>query len=764
MNRVLCRRPDHIASILLLLLFGLLIFSIALKSPTLDEQNHIARGLAWLKTGDLRLSQEHPPGVNAWEAWPLLLDPNVNLPLDNPSWANAEWYGFADQLLWRVNDGATRARMLMAARAPVMWLTLLLAAVVYRWAKMLSNGWGGLLAMSMLIFDPNILAHGRLTTTDMGVTCLAVVSIFALWRAQNVDRWPRWLFAGATLGLAMGTKFSALLLAPVIALLVIAARTSARPHLSMREKMGRLAILFATSLLVLWAVYGFEWGTSDLLGNWPLPAPSFIDGLHSILERTGGGSTAFLIGRYSERGWWTFFPIAFAIKTPLPTLALLGAAIILALKSKTSPAPYSHLIVPALAFGAMAIASGFNIGYRHILPVLPFSYIAAGAQIANHKSIRRSPFAVRGLLLAVCCLLFATINILPNYLAFFNLVAGGPGNGYRYLVDSNLDWGQDLPALARWVKQHNVQRINLSWFGAAHPEMYDFDFNPLPGFWRFGGDPAAYGFNPYRPAPGIYAISASNLQGIKLADRDTFAWFRAQAPLDHIGHSILIYEVKPAPPPRQALVLQTPMTQLSQPERALLREGASVRQFDPASGAIWPAVERVWFVTREPLAWGKAARRKAGYVVTAGAWSEAEPRFRQARPCDADTRFGRLIALRRYQVPNMSLARDETLTVTAWWTVIDRPRRPATSFAHLLDAQGRYVAGWDGLTAPATCWQPGDLVEQIYAIPLPDDLAPAKYQLEIGWYDAESVQRWPLTVGGAPGGDRLLIADVEIGP
>jgi len=82
----------------------------------------VARGLAYLRTGDLRLSKEHPPGVNAWEAWPLLLDPNVRLPLDSPSWANAEWYGFADELLWRANDRPQA--MIFATRVPVMWLTI----------------------------------------------------------------------------------------------------------------------------------------------------------------------------------------------------------------------------------------------------------------------------------------------------------------------------------------------------------------------------------------------------------------------------------------------------------------------------------------------------------------------------------------------------------------------------------------------------------------------------------------------------------------
>jgi len=222
--------PFYMASLLLLITFALLVFSVAMKSPTMDEQNHVARGLAYLRTGDLRLSQEHPPGVNAWEAWPLLLDPQIRLPLDSPSWANAEWYGFADQLLWRVNDRPQE--MVFASRVPVMWLTLLLAALVCRWARELGGGGAGLIALALFSFDPNILAHGRLATTDLGVTCLAFAAMFVLWRAMRsagrltspVSDWGQWALSGIVLGMAQAAKFSALALGPVIAVIAVRSR------------------------------------------------------------------------------------------------------------------------------------------------------------------------------------------------------------------------------------------------------------------------------------------------------------------------------------------------------------------------------------------------------------------------------------------------------------------------------------------------------------------------------------------------------------
>jgi hypothetical protein len=131
---------------------------------------------------------------------------------------------------------------------------------------------------------------------------------------------------------------------------------------------------------------------------------------------------------------------------------------------------------------------------------------------------------------------------------------------------------------------------------------------------------------------------------------------------------------------------------------------------------------------------------------------------------DADVRFGPFVRMLGHRVEEVSLGRDDVLLVEAWWGVAEAPHRAAVSFAHLLDAEGRYLAGWDGLTAPATCWQWGDLIVQRYNIPLPADLAPGSYRVEVGWYDRESLQRWICYVDGQPAGDRALLPAVEIGP
>ncbi len=860
---------------LLLLFFGLLMLGVTMQSPTLDEQNHIARGLAYLRTGDLRLSQEHPPGVNVWEAWPLLLDPAIRLPLDSPSWANAEWYGFADQMLWRVNDRPQAT--VLAARVPVMWIALLLAAFAYRWARDLGGRWAGLVALAMLVLDPNILAHGRLATTDMGVTCAALVAMFALQRALQDPRWARWLVAGIAFGAAQMCKFSALVLAPLvllmplIAILAWATRCTHRrlpPSYSGRglyswalSQAGvwaaRLLLLFGAGAFVVWAGYAFTWGPIDMLGGLPGPAPAYWAGIARILQRTTGGTPTFFMGQYGQGGWLAYFPVAFALKTPLPTLALLAAAVagvlgravvwsrdkacsngspaspcradaldeahgnnspasscqsqsdteshaesVTYMESDASRSPSAWalacLLLPVAGFWAMAMGGSFNIGYRHILPSLPFLYVLAGWQLgqvcsrgaafprqtAGHvghacsvtylgstchpersegsTAARTGPSLIRYLVPAICLALLAwlaidTLCIAPHYLAFFSAIAGGPDNGYRFLVDSNLDWGQDLPGLVHYVREQGLDRIYLSWFGAAHPEAYDLPFHPLPGFWRFRDEPATYGFNPYAPAPGVYAISVTNLQGVNLVDHDTYRWFREQTPVANIGHSIRIYRVERAPAWRAVVVLAVPMSQLAAEERALLGRATSVRQYDADTGTIWPAMGGpIRFITPKAPAGSQVVRTGPGYVV-------AEARAAAAPASAPAARFGGFVALVDSTIADPAPVPGSTLRVTVRWSVEQAPHRAAVSFAHLLDAAGRYVTGWDGLTAPATCWQPGDLIVQQYDIPIPADLAPSAFAVEVGWYDADTLQRWPCVVSGEARGDRLLLADVQVG-
>jgi len=262
-----------------------------------------------------------------------------------------------------------------------------------------------------------------------------------------------------------------------------------------------------------------------------IPSPTYFRGIRWLQRYSQRGAPAFLMGSHSTKGWWYYFLIAFAIKTPIPTLILFTAAAILTLRGCRDTAKREcALYVPVGLFFLATLFSFLNIGYRHILPVLPFVFVSASKVViwARKRWIRVA--------LAVLCLWYAVgnISIYPHYLAYFNEIVGGPENGYKYLVDSNLDWGQDLKNLKAYMDETGLEQIYLAYFGSAHIDYYGIQALPLPA-----EQPDDLGSRP----PEVYAISATYLQGGYLGDADAFSWLRQYEPFAKIGYSIFLYRL-----------------------------------------------------------------------------------------------------------------------------------------------------------------------------------------------------------------------------
>ena len=560
----------------ILLFFFLALHSATGDSPTMDEQNHLARGLAFLETGDPRLSVEHPPLVNTLSALPVWTLLDVRLPTDHPSWSQPDgWYAFADLLLWEYNHDVTR--MIFLARLPIIFLMIVLALIAYHAAHQMwpaaarrskaRQGVAPLLAFAFVLFDPNILAHGRYTTTDLGGALFLFLAAFLLWRLWQVPtNWPwKHLTAAAIgLGLAFGSKLSTLAFAPIFTLLALLPLYQPDKGWSWQaagRRLAQLALAGAGALVVVWTIFGFQWGPLQFqhallapLNGVAGPMPAFWSGIEQIILLSGGGRPSFLLGETSTEGFLAYFPVAFLTKTPLATLLMLPLAFGLFWKDnhtskldrETRAAVYFLLLSPILYF-LLSMTSDLNIGYRHLLPILPFLYLLIAGGLA--RALQRPPAGrtrattVASALLPAA-LLFSTLAVHPHYISFFNVAGGGPANGYRILVDSNVDWGQDLLRLQSWMDAHNVKTINLSWFGTADPTYYGIDYKPLPGLPRHFGLWWDVPFNPADPEPGVYAISASNLWELPLQEEKyVFPWFRARSPDDRVGYSILIYRV-----------------------------------------------------------------------------------------------------------------------------------------------------------------------------------------------------------------------------
>jgi hypothetical protein len=563
------RIHNWIVIALLGLLAVLCLLSMRFTSPTSDEQNHISRGYHYLVTGNLDLNVA-PPFVNALSAVPLLLYEDIVIPSYDLTHIKTYINQFADEFVWVYNDAE---RIVNGGRLAIVFLSALLGYFVFRWARELWGVQAGLLALFLYALAPNILAHSQLVTSDLGVACLIFVAAYFLWRFLRWRRNVDLALAGLMLGLAQATKFSALLLLPVFAVILLVEVLVMRDYTLQgrwpwraRFSQARWAeatyfccavglVLACLAFLSFWSSYSFETAplstpksvhaTVDRFVPYPalrqvmyraveiirVPFPTYLSGLRWLQRYSMRGAPAFLMGSHSYQGWWYYFLVAFAIKTPVPTLILFTVATVLMLRDRHDVAKREYLLyVPVVLFFLATFFSFLNIGYRHILPVLPFVFVAASKVITW---ARRRWMQVA---LALLCLWYAvgTISVHPHYLAYFNEIVGGPENGYRYLVDSNLDWGQDVKNLKAYMDEAGLEKIRLAYFGSAHIDYYGIEALPVSV-----DKPEGLETSPSE----VYAISATYLQGGYLGDTEAFSWLRQYEPFAKIGYSIFLYRL-----------------------------------------------------------------------------------------------------------------------------------------------------------------------------------------------------------------------------
>jgi len=533
---------DLAALAVLMFLVAQLISCSNRTSATYDEQYHIANGLNFLLRGDPGLIPEHPPLIDLITALPLLADRDLVLPPAYESSDNVSSLAFSDLLVWKLNPNGPS--IIARARMPIMVLTLLLSLVVYAWARELYGSSAALLALTLLAFDPNIIAHGCLATNDIGVTCFATLALYAFWRWRREPSLGKAAIAGLAVGLAQVSKFSALFIVPVILITLIIDWISNRGSQTHRQPIRRtaqhLAIASLSAAFAIWAGYGFQVGT---LKGYTIPARAYLTGLQALTRMVENGKESFLLGSSSESGWWYYFPIAFAVKTPLPTLLLIVSSLVFVYRRRTWWSGLPFVIPVTLYFGA-SMLSNFNIGYRHLLPVLPLIFIFVG-QLAcvEWKPSQKRAWAI---CIAVVWLVVGSRLTHPHYLTFFNELVGGPAGGSKVLLDSNLNWGQELIELKDYLVRENIPSVKLSYLGTADPGAYGITYEPLPSFpyheWQ-GNDVPEILLN---PPNGVYAISASNLQGFTLENHDLYARFRERKPDAIVGHAIFVFRISAA--------------------------------------------------------------------------------------------------------------------------------------------------------------------------------------------------------------------------
>ncbi len=566
------------ATFLFLFLFLIAITSMAGDSLTMDEVAHLPAGYSYLTQKDMRLNPEHPPLLKDLSALPLLLLPNIKFPSDIKAWTqevNGQW-GFGFNFMYEQQNPADL--MIFLGRLPMILILILLGYYVFKWARELWGERAGLIALFLFTFSPAFIAHGRLVTTDVGAAAAFLIATYYFVHALQAPNFPNIILAGLTFGLAQLTKFSLILLIPLFGFLVIIwwFANQGGFWLALRT----VFLIFGISALLIWGVYYFHtfnyppqkqaqdaqillasffWQpakdiVSSMADNTLLrPYAQYLLGLFMVLERATHGHTTYFMGQIGAQGWPHYFPVVYLIKEPLPfhILTILALFLGLAFLIKNfnfnnlrswlrNHLPETAMILLIIIYWITSLRSPLNIGVRHLLPVFPFTMLLISRQI--NIALAKNRFWALLVLVLFLWQAISVISIYPHFIAYFNELVGGPKGGIEYTVNSNLDWGQDLKRLAKWVNKNNIDIIYIDYFGGGKSEYYLGEkFRP----WWGTRSPSEL------PKESYLAVSATFLKGgqgkpIAGFTQPTgyYEWLKQYQPIATIGYSIYVYHIK----------------------------------------------------------------------------------------------------------------------------------------------------------------------------------------------------------------------------
>jgi hypothetical protein len=516
-----------------------------------DEIAHLTAGYSYWTTNDYRLQPENGNLPQRWAAIPLLGGRFKFPTLDQNAWRISDVWDMGFQ--WFFTIGNDLEAMLREGRRMIALFGVAAGALVFLWARRLYGDTAAFLAATLFAFCPTMLANGALVTSDMTATCMFLAAVTAFWAMAHRLSPARILLFGAMLGLLCVAKFSAPLIAPMCALLwvvrmsgdaTLGASWPFPPRVAGRARVA-WALVAATlaacalALVVIWASYGFRyamfnkfephrirslvgWDVLEDQGGPLVPTLRFIRAHHLLPEsyvygfahtyRFSRYRKAFLNGDYRSYGWVQFFPYTTAVKTPLALFGLIALSALAAVQLRRSPREWrsrlyewSPLLSLFAVYWAFSLTSHLNIGHRHIMPVYPVLFVMA----AGSAAWLTRPLRWTGVLIAVLVAWFAaeSLWIRPHYLAYFNEIVG-PTDAWHHLVDSSIDWGQDLPAVRQWLDRNPPDGpVFISYFGSGDVQYYGIKGTRV-------GD-ASFDFRPRKPAimtGGTYIISITIFQ------------------------------------------------------------------------------------------------------------------------------------------------------------------------------------------------------------------------------------------------------------
>ena len=572
----LSRRAGALCAALLALMGAQMLCVIRQKSITVDEWVLIPAGLYHLKAGDFRPVREHPPVAKVLGAAPLLLLGAEAPPVEAGAHDYEYFLGRFEEF-WRLNAGRLD-RLCFWARVPAAALTLVLGALVFVFAR---RHWGeraALFAAALYALEPTLLAHGRVVQTDVPSALALLVFAFALHGYLKAPDLKRAACGGAAAGCAAVTKFSMVALGPALCVAFAALFAYApRRGVSRARVAGQAAAAAFAAVLAVNAGYFFRHappepfeealarsvvtldvgqgalraalGAGYRLLQTVFPA-DFVSGVGWQLGHAKAGHPAGLLGDYSQHGWWYYFPVAFALKTPLPVvlLTLAGLAWGLAKLRRAREGRLLVLLVPPALFTYLLTLSSINIGVRYYLPAYPFFFILAGAMLDD---LLRDPQARRRALAAALAVVSfgwagaEAARAYPDHMTYMNQLASDAPHWW-YLSDSNVEWGDDVRDLALYLRGRGETRVGGAMLGWQLLELYGVEQTAVfvpPGE---GVEETRY------VAVGASLLNGSTVpkefeEGWELTEYERVNYFedyRRRTPEKIFGGSIYLYRVR----------------------------------------------------------------------------------------------------------------------------------------------------------------------------------------------------------------------------
>ena len=515
---------------------------------TYDEPAHVACGMEWLRGGTYACDLQHPPLARVAVALgPYLKGHRLATEWNAPDQRPTSFYDEGNAILYSENQYWSN---LTWARLGTLPFLVLLCIVTFLWARRWFSEAAGFWAVLLLVCTSPILGHSGLATNDVACAAGAALALYQFLRWLEQPRTARWLWWAFATAFAVLCKFSNIpfLAACFAAGLMVVVPQGTRGDF--RRRFAQIGLAACVVLGLAWGTYRFHvnppaefYGThhpviDSMLSSrpllhsvWnsvmttPLPLAEAMIGVLDLFVHNAVGHDSYLLGQWSQSGWWYFFPVVLAVKTPigLLVLAAVGLAVVLRIR-----APWQQILTLTFPIVILLVCmlSRIDLGVRHILPIYPFLAIAGGHAVT--VLFKHSRFAAAAAGLLVAWVVVDSVRAHPDYLAHFNEVAGS--HPEAILCESDLDWGQDLDRLRQSLKRRGIQEFSVAYFGTARLDK--------------AGLPHYRPVSPTEPTRGYVAVSLRDLN-LDYKKDGSFTWLKSYQPIERIGKSIDLFYIAP---------------------------------------------------------------------------------------------------------------------------------------------------------------------------------------------------------------------------